>query len=62
MTALNYLSDPDDDRVSEALKRRCGICKAPPGRDCESTFGGNLGRIVHQERAEQHYDKRKKRG
>lgn len=58
--SLSWLEDRTDTRVIDALKRTCGICKATPGSDCVSPFGGDLGRIVHQERAEQHLDRKRK--
>lgn len=60
MTALNFLTDRTDTRVIEALKRTCGICRALPGSDCVSPFGGDLGRVVHLERATQYMEKKKR--
>lgn len=61
MTALGWLQDRTDSRVIDALKRTCGICKAAPNNDCVSPFGGDLGRIVHLERTEQHLDRKRKK-
>lgn len=60
MGALAYLEDRTDPRVQAALTRRCGICAAVPDDDCQHPWGGTLGRVVHQERAEQHLDKKRK--
>lgn len=61
---LSWLSDRDDPRVKEALKHTCGICKQPPNRDCRHPWetAEKLDRIVHRERAEQHLDKRSRKG
>jgi hypothetical protein len=52
MTA--WLLDRTDPRVIDALTRACGICKAPPERDCRHPFETRdpLDRIVHMARVE----------
>ncbi|BCI54986.1 hypothetical protein NIIDNTM18_42640 [Mycolicibacterium litorale] len=52
--SLSWLSDRSDPRVQEALKRTCGICKAPKDMECRSPFksGAPLNRIIHLSRYE----------
>lgn len=61
MPALDFLKDRTDSRVQTALTRKCGICKVKPGADCHYPWEttDRMDRIVHQERAEQHLDKRR---
>jgi hypothetical protein len=61
VTALDYLSDPADPRVVEALKRECSICKAKPRDPCRHPWETSepLDRIVHLARAQHHMDKGK---
>lgn len=42
----------DDPRVQAALKVRCGLCGAVPGRHCHSITGHPLNRPVHTYRLE----------
>lgn len=63
MGALDYLNNRADERVIEALTRKCGICSAPPGADCRHPWETRepMERIVHLSRAQQDMDKRKAR-
>lgn len=57
MSFLDWLSDPDDPRVVFALTKRCGICGAPPKEKCLRPI---YKRLIHQDRAERHWDNAKK--
>lgn len=49
-TALAYLTDRADQRVQDALRRRCRICAAPKQADCQQIVTGqplDNGQIVH---------------
>ena len=45
---MNWLLDPDDDRIQAALGWSCDICGAKTGVLCRNPIGGALvGRVVH---------------
>jgi hypothetical protein len=56
-----WLADPTDERVKTALGRRCGVCRAAPGVACRHPWETSepLNRVVHLERAQQHFDTKK---
>jgi hypothetical protein len=61
MNPFADLADRESEAVQTALTRTCRVCKARPKTDCHNPGRGDLNRIVHLERAQQHLDKRKKR-
>jgi hypothetical protein len=60
VSALDYLENPADPRVVEALKRECSICKAKPRTPCRHPWETTepLDRVVHLARAQHHMDGR----
>jgi hypothetical protein len=49
------LANRDSPAVQDALTRRCEVCKAKPGDECNNTIAGIkplAGRLVHYARTE----------
>lgn len=48
-----YLSDPTDPKFRQAMKRKCELCGAKPGRPCWNTIDDAAplpGRLIHHAR------------
>jgi hypothetical protein len=59
MYTILELQDENSEAVKGALKRVCGICKAPKGERCHSLSPKfKLNRIVHWSRAESFLDRK----
>ena len=61
--SLAWLNDPTDERVTTALGRRCGVCRAAPGVACRHPWDTPkpFNRVVHLERVQQEIDGTSKR-
>lgn len=47
---ITWVSDPNDPHVIHAMKHRCEVCDAKPGRPCWNIIDANEplpGRIIH---------------